>query len=217
MLSDASIVSFTDELLKIAEDIDSSAQVRRMAKKMEVNRPLHVVVKKDEGAGQGGGYLLFKEWSGKKKDEIHLSKGVPEAIAAHELGHSKNHEAIEKALKAIGLGEKSHKALQTASGVGHVVGEFVSTISTMMAMGGKMKPDSVKKAVLVTLALKSPRLLDEGAASLRAASHLMEEHGVKDGLLHSLHLLPGFASYVLPVLLPFAGNAYGQALQGGHA
>lgn len=127
---------------------------------------------------------------GAGKRLLNLKPTSSDAAVAHELGHVSNYESpltkwrpstvpLDNVLPYTGMG---------ATGYG------------IMAKHPSYAP------ALAHLAVSSPRLLDEGLASLRASKHLISEHGVR-GLGQALSLAFPFGTYALPAAMPLGITA----------
>jgi hypothetical protein len=157
-----------------ATEAEMKKYVKEMASKMEGPSKLDV---KTPSAG-------FDAHFDSSTNSVSAPVGARDAIIAHEIGHSKDWDALQKT--PIG---KVYDAIQTGSRLGSMLALVPTTV-----MAAKDEKMSYKPGVIQAI-LSSPMLLEEAAASTRATAHLVEQHGIGKGLFKSLPLLPAFASY----------------------
>jgi hypothetical protein len=123
-----------------------------------------------------------------------------EASLAHEVGHLKNWQAFGKAKLPLAV----------ATRLPLVGSNLISSVYSGFSDEASYNPAHVN------LAIHTPTLLDEGLASIRATSHLINKKGLKAGLKASASLLPSFGTYAAMAASPYlitAARKFGEGLR----
>lgn len=135
----------------------------------------------------------FGTVQGKEVPVIFHKPDTGEGVLAHEAGHSLN-------AKAQGL--RGYKATQLGSrGVAGLTGAAAAIYSAAAT-------DPSWVPALAHLAVSSPGLLDEMAASARATAYLTKHHGAAGGFRRAVPLLPAFGTYAAAAATPLAITAW---------
>jgi hypothetical protein len=168
-----------------SEDFSNKKNFRALEKAMGLSGTEH---RKHLG-GAGMGYV-------QGRPTVFLPPGVSEATAAHELGHAKNWEAARRL-----VGSKGRDALLSARLLSMMGGvDSAIPLSAYAAADSDMSwtPAAIQAGLF------APTLVDEGLASLHAARHLVNRHGLIKGVGRSASLLPAYGTYAALGLSPAA-------------
>lgn len=151
------------------------------------------------------------------------------AIAGHELGHAKNYMTMQKlfgkgapvvstityqGLESIPFGRKFGPVARIPF-LGLLAVPFAARNITNSLKGDD--PSSVRNKTIgyvenhpiqLGLAAVSPKLIEEGTASVRSLANLAQHRGVLTALKASPKLLAAFATYAAGAAVPIAGMNY---------
>lgn len=151
------------------------------------------------------------------------------AIAGHELGHAKNYMTMQKlfgkaapavskityqGLESIPFGRKFGPVARIPF-LGLLAVPFAARNITNSLKGDD--PSSVRNKTIgyvenhpiqLGLAAVSPKLIEEGTASVRSLANLAQHRGVLTALKASPKLLAAFATYAAAAAVPIAGINY---------
>lgn len=130
---------------------------------------------------------------------LNLPEHLRESVIAHEVGHAMNDQALRDIGPAAAL---PYHFIQDVSRLG------TPAMSALMTVRAAREKDPSYKPGLATLAVAAPMLAEEAAASIRAGSHLVDKHGLQEGLVKSLPLVPAFATYATLATAPLLVAAY---------
>lgn len=191
------------------ESSDHASGIHRMAKDMgipdnvELSNP---VVRDLRSASSPGGsaHAMPGVFNG-GRPKIQVPLGAHESIAAHELGHVKNHQMVGRVAKRLGSSKFIPAAAGITSGLSGIVG-MKSGIATSAIAAGQKDPSYTAGGV--NAAIWAPRIADEAMATGHAVRHLTKKHGLMKGLAKSAPLAPAFGSYAAFAGAPLAISAY---------
>lgn len=148
-----------------------------------------------------GKYDILK---GKRKPAIvNVNPNADEVYFAHELGHSAStNTAIGDAVRRARDFAKANPALAASIAM---AGGLTPMIAGALTPGD----DDLDEAILGSIALTSPTLIDEGLATKNALA-IMEQSGQRASLGQRGRLAGGYLSYLAaPILTGSLGNAIG--------
>lgn len=130
---------------------------------------------------------------------MNLPEKLRESVIGHEIGHALNDQAVRDAGPAVAI---PYHFIQDVSRLG------TPAMSALMTLKAAKDKDPSYKPGLATLAVAAPMLAEEAAASIRAGSHMIDKHGLQEGLVKSLPLVPAFATYATLAAAPLLVAAY---------
>jgi hypothetical protein len=168
--------------------IDLNRRAAQVAREMGLPSDLHV------RTGKKPRLLGFKTL-GKKilGPLLELSPKQREAVIAHEMGHFKGQLTYPESLK---------KLIAMSSNLWKMPGVRLGGYGAAGMLSTVLPTPSYLPAAAVA-AMSAPLLAEEATASGRALKHMAKKHGLMKGVAKSLPLLPAFATYALPVALPY--------------
>ncbi len=154
-------------------------------------------------------HLTDKGYEGARAGAMYVAPDTPAGVAAHELGHATAGK-LRQATIGSAASIKAHRLAATVSSLVPLA-VFLSTTERDFA-----EPEDVeaRAAFLENLGkmmalAATPKLAEEGLASLRAAQYLRQVGAEVPGasrkvLVHTLaRQIPAFATYAAPMALPF--------------
>lgn len=128
------------------------------------------------------GWAPYSEFSGER---VNIPLHTGDAVIAHELGHAVNAAIYNRTKGLLKFMPHAYNASTALSG---------AVLMPALSAAARDKNPTYKPGVIQAI-LASPMVAEEAAASARAVSHLVKEHGLGKGVLKSLPLVPAFATY----------------------